>query len=98
MDIVYLFLNPQCHHYDRFDQSLLEYQEISAGVQESTVSVHYVKFHLDVIVSHKKCQNTEALSKWDQFYERLCLHSLLLRSSFYFVFRDCTNFINGCNI
>ena len=49
-----LVLNPQCPHHDRFDQSLLEYQEISAHIQESTFSVRRVEFDPDVIVS---CQD-----------------------------------------
>ena len=79
-----MVLNPQCLHHDRFDQSLLEYQEINAHIQESTFSVHRVEFDPDVIVScldPLKCQNSEVLSKWDQFYESSFLHS-----SFYFVF------------
>ena len=72
MDVVLLVLNPQCLHHDRFDQSLLEYQEISVHIQESTFSVHCVEFNSDVITSCQepfKCQNSEVLSKWDQFFE-----------------------------
>ena len=36
MDVALLVLNPQYPHHERFDQSLLEYQEISAHIQEST--------------------------------------------------------------
>ena len=60
MDVVLLVLNPQCQHHDRFDQSVLEYQEISAHIQESTFSVHHVEFVPDVLVSCQnplKCQN-----------------------------------------
>ena len=89
MDLVYLVLNPRYHYYDRFDQSLLEYQEISARIQESTFSVHNVEFDPDVKVSCQnplKCQNSEVLSEWDQFYESSSLHSSFLHSSFNFVF------------
>ena len=58
-----MVLNPQCPHHDRFDQSLLEYQEISAHIQESTFSVHRVEFDPDVKVSCQdplKCQNSGA--------------------------------------
>ena len=47
------------------------------------------EFDPDVIVSCQdplKCQNSEVLSKWDQFYESLFLHSFLLHSSFHLVF------------
>ena len=37
-------MNPQCQHHDRSDQPLLEYQEISAHIQEATFSVHQVEF------------------------------------------------------
>ena len=84
-----MVLNLQCPHHDRFGQSLLEYQEISVHTKESTFSVHRPEFDPDVIVSCQdplKCQNSEVLSKWDQFYESSFLHSLLLHSSFHFVF------------
>ena len=84
-----MVLNPQCPHYDRFDRSLLEYQEISAHIQELTFSVHHVDFDPDVIASCQdpiKCQNSEVWSKWDQLYESSSLHSLRLYSSFHFVF------------
>ena len=84
-----MVLNPQCPDHDRFGQSLLEYQEISVYIKESTFSVHRAEFDPDVIVSCQdplKCQNSEVLSKWDQFYESSFLHSLLLHSSFHFVF------------
>ena len=84
-----MVLNHQCPHHDRFDQSLLEYQEISAHIQESTFSVYHVVFDPDVLVSFQdplKCHNSGVLSKWDQFYEIFFLHSLLLNSSFHFVF------------
>ena len=74
MGVVKLVLNPQCPHHDRFDQSLLEYQEISAHIQESTFSVHRVEFDPDVKVScldPLKCQNSEVLSKWDQFFMKI---------------------------
>ena len=51
MDVASLVLNPQCQHHDGFDQSLLEYQEISAHIQEPTFSVHHVEFNPVVIVS-----------------------------------------------
>ena len=89
MDVALSVLNTQCQHYDRFDHSLLEYQEISAHIQESTFSVHRIEFDPDVVVSCQdplKYQNFEVLSKWDQFYESSFLHSLLLHSSFHFVF------------
>ena len=79
-----MVLNPQCPHHDRFDQSLLEYQEISAHIKESTFSVHHVEFDPDVKVSCQdplKCQNSGVLIKWDRFYESSFLHS-----SFHFVF------------
>ena len=56
-----MVLNPRCQHHDRFDLSLLEYQEISAHIQESTFSVHHDEFDPDVKVScHDplKCQNS----------------------------------------
>ena len=83
--------NPKCPHHDRFDQSLLEYQEISAHIQESTFSVHCAEFDPDVKVSCQdllKWQNSIVLSKWDQFYESSFLHSLLLHSSCHFVFEE----------
>ena len=89
MDVVILVLNPQCPHQDRFGQSFLEYQEISAHIQESTFSVHCVEFDPDVIVSCQdplKYQNSVVLSKWDQFYESSFLHSSFLHSSLHFVF------------
>ena len=43
-----------CPHHDRFEQSLLEYQEISVHIQESTFSVHRVEFDPAVLVS---CQD-----------------------------------------
>ena len=89
MDVVYFVLNPQCQHHDRLDQSLLEYQEIRAHIQESTFSVHQIEFDPDVKVSCQdplKCQNSGVLSKWDQFCESSFLHILLLHSSFQFVF------------
>ena len=49
-----MVLNLQCQHHNRFDQSLLEYQEIRAHIQESTFSVHHVEFDPDVKVS---CQD-----------------------------------------
>ena len=51
MDVVKLVLNPQCPHHDRFGQSLLEYQEISAHNQESAFSVHHVEFDPDMLGS-----------------------------------------------
>ena len=65
-----MVLNPQCPHHDRFDQSLLEYQEMNAYIQVLTFSVHRVQFDPDVIVSCQdplKCQNSEVLSKWGEF-------------------------------
>ena len=88
MDVVTLVWNPQCPHHDRFDQSLLEYQKISAHIQESTFSVHCPEFDPDVIISCQyplKCQNSVVLSKWDQFYKSSFLHSLLLHISFHFL-------------
>ena len=64
-------MNPQCPHHDRFDQSLLEYQEISVHIQESTFSVHHVEFDPDVKVSCQdplKCLNSGVLSKWVHFF------------------------------
>ena len=61
-----LDLNSQCQHPDSFDLSLLEYQEISAHIQESTFSIHRAEFDPDVIVSCQdllKYQNSEVLSK-----------------------------------
>ena len=82
-------LNFRCQHHDRFDQSLLEYQEISAHIQESIFSVRHVEFDPDVKVSCQdplKCQNSGVLSKWDHFNESSFLHSSFLHSSFHFVF------------
>ena len=79
-----MVLNPQCQRHNRFDQALLEYQEISAHIKESAFSVHHVEFDPDEKVSCQdplKCQNSEVLSKWDQFYGSSSLHS-----SFHFVF------------
>ena len=84
-----MVLNLQCQRHDRFDQSLLEYQEISAHIQESAFSVHHVEFDPDVKVSGQdpfKCQNSGVLSKWDQFYESSLLHNSFLHSSFHFLF------------
>ena len=84
-----MVLNPKCQRHDRFDQSLLEYQEISAYIQESAFLVSHVEFDPDVKVSCQdplKCQNSGVLSKWDQFYESSFLHSSFLHSSFHFVF------------
>ena len=78
-----LDLNPQCQHPDSFDLSSLEYQEITAHIQESTFSIHRAEFDPDVIVSCQdllKYQNSEVLSKYHQFCESSLLHSLLLYS------------------
>ena len=83
-----MVLNPQCPYHDRFDQSLLEYQEINAHIQESKFSVHCVEFDPDDIVfclDPLKCQNSEVLSKWDQFNESSFLHSFLLQCSFHLI-------------
>lgn len=61
--------NPQCQHLDRFHQSLLEYQEISAHIQELTFLVHLIESDPNVTVSclgPLKCQNFEVLSECDQ--------------------------------
>ena len=68
--------------------SLLEYQEISAHIQELTFLGHHVECDLNVIVScldPVKWQNSEVLNKWDQIFQSLFLHSMCLHSSFHFV-------------
>ena len=82
---------PQCPHHDRFDQSLLEYQEISAYVQESTFSFRHVEFDPDVLISCQdplKCEDSGVFSKWGQFNESSFLHSLFFHSSFHLVFEE----------
>ena len=86
-----MVLNPQYPYHDRFDESSLEYQEISTHIQQSIFSVHRVEFDPYVIVSCQdplKYLNSGVFSKWDQFYESSLLHSLLLRNSFYLFLRD----------
>ena len=90
MNVVKLVLNPQSPNHIRFDQSLMEYQEIRAHIQESPFSVHRVEFDPNMIVSCQdplKCQNSEFMSKWNQFYmyDSSFLYRLPLQSSFHFV-------------
>ena len=92
-----MVLNPQCPHHNRLDQSLLEYQEINAHIQESTSAVHRVEFDPDVIVSCQdplKCQNSEVLSKWDQFYESYFFTVFFFTVHFILFLRGWTNYVN----
>ena len=86
-----MVLNPKCAHYDRFDQSKLEFQEINAHVQESTFSVHLVEFDPDVKVSCQdpfKCQNSEVFSKWYEFYEKFVSSQSTFSQFILFFLRD----------
>ena len=78
-----------CKHTYTNNDIYNKYCLIHNNIQESTFSVHRVEFDPDVIGSRQdplKCQNSEVLSKWDQFYESSFLHRLLLHSLFHFVF------------
>ena len=80
--------NPQsqCQHLDRFYQSLLEYQEISAHIQELTFSVHLIESDPNVTVSclgPLTFQNFEVLSEWGQIPSQSSVYS-----SFHIVFGD----------
>ena len=70
MDVASLVLTPQ--HHDRFYQFLLEYQEISAHIQNLPFSANLVEFDPNVKVSCPyllKCQNSQIVNKWNQIFK-----------------------------
>ena len=77
MDVVSQVLNPQlCQHHERFCQFWMECPEISANIQELTVSIQVSGLSLDETISGQdplRCQSSEVSTTRDQISQCSCL-------------------------
>ena len=79
MDVASQVLNHQkCQHHDRFYQFWMECPEISAHIQELTVSAQVSCLKLDETISGQdplRCQSSGVSTTRDQISQSSCLQS-----------------------